>query len=77
MDCGGLASVEGEMKEGGGEGGYEDHGARDLVIWGFGLEQEEGGSGEKREDEGGGERMKIGAIERDIGGGTELRTEKI
>jgi len=65
------------VKEGGGEGGDEDSGARDWVFGGFGLEEEKGNGGEKAEGESGGERMKIGAIESEIGGGAEVSAEEV
>jgi hypothetical protein len=77
LDAGGLAKVEGEMKEGGGEGGDEDRGAWDWIFGGFGFEEEEGKSGEKREDESGGERVKIGAIKSEVGGRAEVGAEEV
>jgi len=65
------------MKDGCGEGGDEDCCARDCVFGGFGLEEEKGNGGEKAEYESGGERMKIGAIESEVGGGAEVSAEEV
>ena len=65
------------MKEGGGEGSGEDRYARDWILGGFGLEEEEGNSGEKREGKGGGERVKVGAVESQISGRAEVRAEEV
>jgi len=65
------------MKEGGGEGGDEDCCARDGVFGGFGLEREKGNGGEKAEYESGRERVKISAIESEIGGGAEVSAQEV
>lgn len=65
------------MKEGSGEGGGEDCCVRDWVFWGFGLEKEKGKSGEEAEHESGGERVKVSAIESEIGGRTEVSAEEV
>jgi hypothetical protein len=72
-----LAGVEGEMKKGGGESGNEDCCTRDWVFGGFGLEEEEGKSGEKAERESGRERVEVGAIEREVGGRAEVGAEEV
>jgi len=77
LGAGGLAKVEGEMKEGGGEGCGEDGSARDGVFGGFGLEEEEGKSSEEGEDESDEERMKVGTVEIEISGRAAVGAEEV
>ena len=65
------------MKKGCGEGGDEDRSTGDLRFGGFGLEGEEGKSEEQAEHESGKERVKIGAIESEIGGRAKVGAEKV
>ena len=77
FDAGGLANVECEMKEGSGEGGEEDSGAGYWILWGFGFEKQKEKSAREGEDKSGGERVKVSAIEREIGGRTEVGAEEV
>src|SRR5690348_5339504 len=65
------------MKKGCGEGGGEDRGTADLRFGGFGLEGEEGKSEEQAKHERGKERVKIGAVESEIGGGAEVGADEV
>lgn len=72
-----MASVEGEMKEGGSEGSDEDRYPRDWILGGFGLEEEERKSGQETKRESGEEGVKVGAVESEIGRGAEVAAEKV
>ena len=72
-----MARIEDEVNEGSGESGEEDGCARDWDIAGFGLEEEEGKSGEKGEHHGGNERVEVGASESEIGGGAEVGAKEV
>ena len=65
------------MKKGCSECSCEDGGAADLGFGGFGLEEGKRQSCQESENERGGERVKIGAVERKIGGRTEVGAEAI
>jgi len=71
-----LASVKREMKEGRGEGGGENGCGWYGAFRGVWLE-EEGKSSQESKDDGGGERVKVGAIESEIGGGAEVGAEEV
>jgi hypothetical protein len=77
FDAGGLANVEDEVKEARGERGDEDGGARGFLFRAFGFEEEERKSDENAECESGDERVKVSAIESEIGGRAEVSAEEI
>ena len=65
------------MREGRGERGREDGCARDFVFGAFGFEEDKWERGQNSERQGGEDRMKIGAMEGQVGGGAEVHAKEV
>ena len=72
-----LAKIEGRVKEGCGKRGGEDGCEWDLGCEIFRLKEEEGKSEEQAEQEGSEERVKVRAIESEIGGRAEVGADEV